>query len=140
MVDDVVFPRSEQPRGPQTPTASKIIPPESLSVQITSPGVYSAPPQDHDQGDASSVHSTGKLSQHAPSLGSTKSDRSSLGDWMGSWWSKPRSKHGRPPLPSLDSKDDASESDLPFPQEPSESSVPPPSPSATKPARRKVSR
>ena len=145
MVDAVIFPRLEEPRGPgaETPTGSKITitpPPGSLSTQITSPDELEAyaPSQDPDQGDASSVHSTGKLSQNAPSLGSTKSDRSSFGDWMGSWWARPRSKHGRPPLPSL-SKYEASESDLPFPQSPPEG-VPPPSQSATKHGRRKVSR
>ncbi|KAH9052284.1 TBC-domain-containing protein [Lactarius vividus] len=145
MGDAVIFPRFEEPRGPgaETPTASNITitpPPGSLSTQITSPDELEtyAPSQDPDHGDASSIHSTGKLSQNAPSLGSTKSDRSAFGDWMGSWWAKPRPKHGRPPLPSLRG-DEASESDLPFPQEPSDG-VPPPSPSVTKHARRKVSR
>ncbi|KAI9433667.1 TBC-domain-containing protein, partial [Lactarius indigo] len=145
MGDAVIFPRFEEPRGPgaETPTASKITitpPPGSLSTQTTSPDELEAyaPSQDPDHGDASSIHSTGKLSQNAPSLGSTKSDRSGFGDWMGSWWAKPRPKHGRPPLPSLRG-DEASESDLPFPQEPPEG-VPPPSPSVTKHGRRKVSR
>ncbi|KAH9164662.1 TBC-domain-containing protein [Lactarius sanguifluus] len=145
MGDAVIFPRFEEPRGPgaETPTASKITvtpPPGSLSTQISSPDELEAyaPSQDLDHGDASSIHSTGKLSQNAPSLGSTKSDRSAFGDWMGSWWAKPRPKHGRPPLPSLRG-DEASESDLPFPQEPSEG-VPPPSPSVSKHGRRKVSR
>ncbi|KAH8987430.1 TBC-domain-containing protein [Lactarius akahatsu] len=145
MGDAVIFPRFEEPRGPgaETPTASKITitpPPGSLSTQITSPDELEAyaPSQDLDHGDASSIHSTGKLSQNAPSLGSTKSDRSAFGDWMGSWWAKPRPKHGRPPLPSLRG-DEASESDLPFPQEPPEG-VLPPSPSVPKHGRRKVSR
>ena len=145
MGDAVIFPRVEETRGPgtETPTTSKITitpPSDPHSTQFTSPGEFeaSASSQDPDQGDANSIHSTGKVSQNAPSLGSTKSDRSSFGDWMGTWWTKPRSKHGRPPLPSL-SKDEASESDLPFPQELPEG-VPPPSPSATTHGRRKVSR
>ena len=148
MGDAVIFPRLEEPRGPgaETPSASKITitpPPDPLPTPITtSPDDFeaSAPSEDPDQGDASSIHSSGKLSQNAPSLGSSKSDRSSFGDWMGSWWAKPRPKHGRPPLPSL-SKDEASESDLAFPQGGSpEGILPPPSPSATKHGRRKVSR
>ncbi|KAF8274629.1 rab-GTPase-TBC domain-containing protein [Lactarius quietus] len=145
MGEAVIFPRIEEPRelGTETPTTSKITitpPSDTHSTQITSPGEFEAPAasQDPDQTDASSIHSTGKLSQNAPSLGSTKSDRSSFGDWMGTWWTKPRTKHGRPPLPSL-SKDDASESDLSLPQELPEG-VPPPSPSATMQGRRKVSR
>ncbi|KAH8984360.1 TBC-domain-containing protein [Lactarius hatsudake] len=134
MGDAVIFPRFEEPRGPgaETPTASKITvtpPPGSLSTQITSPDEIEA---------YAPIHSTGKLSQNAPSLGSTKSDRSAFGDWMGSWWAKPRPRHGRPPLPSLRG-DEASESDLPFPQEPPDG-VLPPSPSVTKHGRRKVSR
>jgi hypothetical protein len=143
MGDAVIFPLLEEPRGSGTEisTASKttITPPsDPLPTQITSPGEFeaAAPSQDPDQGDVSSIHSTGKLSQNTPSLGSTKSDRSSFGDWMGSWWAKPRPKHGRPPFPS---KDEASESDLAFPQEPPEG-APPPSPSTTKHGRRKVSR
>ena len=145
MGDAVIFPRVEEPPGPgtETPTTSKITitpPSDSLSTQFTSPGEFEvpAPSQDLDQGDTSSIHSSGKLSQNAPSLSSTKSDRSAFGDWMGSWWAKPRPKHGRPPLPSL-SKDEASESDVPFPQEVTEG-VPPPSPSATMQGRRKASR
>ena len=145
MGDAVIFPRLEEPREPgaEIPAASKITitpPPDPLPTQITSPGEFedAAPSQDPDQGDASSIHSTGKLSQNTPSLGSTKSDRSSFGDWMGSWWAKPRPKHGRPPFPSH-TKDEASESDVAFPQEPPEG-VPPPPPSVTKHGRRKVSR
>jgi hypothetical protein len=145
MGDAVIFPRVEEPQGPgtETPTTSKITitpPSDSLSTQITSPGEIEASiaQQDPDQADTSSVHSTSKHSQNAPSFGSTKSDRSSFSDWMGTWWAKPRTKHGRPPLPSL-SKDEASESDLAFPQELPEG-APPPSPSATTQGRRKVSR
>ena len=140
MGEAVIFPRVEEPQGPgtETPTTSKItITPPSDS--LTSPGEFEAPvtTQDADQADTSSIHSNSKHSLNAPSLVSTKSDRS-FGDWMGSWWTKPRPKHGRPPLPSL-TKAEASESDLAFPQEVSEG-APPPSPSATMQGRRQVSR
>ena len=135
----MVFPRVEE-IGAATPTGSKIIvtSPSELS-QSSGSGVpeSSAPPQEPDLADANSVHSAGKLSLRAASLESVKSDHSSLGDWMGSWWGKPRHKHLRPPLPASD--DGISESDPSPPNEPSHD-VPPPSPSAIKPGRRKVSR
>jgi small G protein signaling modulator 3 len=140
MVDGVIIPRLEEPRQPDiaTPTPSKItVTPPSDTTQ-TGEAEIPAPAQDPDQADTSSTYSTGKLSQTAPSLASTKSDRSSLGDWMGSWWAKPRSKHLRPPLPPPGA-DETSESDLPTSKDSSDS-VQPPSPSAIKPGRRKVSR
>jgi len=144
MVDAVVFPTLEVPRerepGTATPMASKIIvTPASERAQSSGPSVSesSVPPQDPDLADASSVYSTGKFSHNAPSLESTKSDRSSLSDWMGSWWGKPRHKHLRPPLPS--SEDGNSESD-PFSSEEPSHDVSPPSPSVSKSGRRKVSR
>ena len=144
MVDAVVFPSLEVPRerepGTATPMGSKIIvTPASERTQSSGPGVseISVPPQDPDFADASSVYSTGKLSHSAPSLESTKSDRSSLSDWMGTWWGKPRHKHLRPPIPS--SEDGNSESD-PFGSEEPSHDVSPPSPSAGKPGRRKISR
>ncbi|KAH9981699.1 rab-GTPase-TBC domain-containing protein [Russula compacta] len=116
MVDAVAFPR---PDGPSeldiaTPTASKIV--------LIPASESSAPPQDYDPADASSVHSTGKLSQIAPSLESTKSDHSSLGDWMGSWFAKPRHKHLRPSLPP-----NGDEIPEPDPLEEPSHDVPPPS-------------
>ena len=146
MVDAVVFPTLEVPRerepGTSTPMTSKIIvTPASERAQSSDPGVSesSVPSQDPDPdlADASSVYSTGKLSHSAPSLESAKSDRSSLSDWMGTWWGKPRHKHLRHPLPS--SEDGNSESD-PFSSEEPSHDVSPPSPSAGKSGRRKVSR
>ncbi|KAI0291382.1 rab-GTPase-TBC domain-containing protein [Multifurca ochricompacta] len=147
MVDAVVFPRLEEPREPATamPTVSKITitPPSDESNHLmtnpSEPGIsLSSHDLDHDD-DASSVHSIGGLSQNAPSLGSTKSDRSSFGDWMGSWWARPRPKHGRPPLPALEG-DVASESGQPPSREPSDNVLPPSSPPTIKPVRRKGSR
>ena len=140
MVDGVVFPRIEEPCGldTATPTTSKIIvhrasePAPSAGVGTTE---GSTRPQDHDLADASSVHSKRSLS--APSLESTKSDRSSLGDWMGSLWGKPRHKHQRLPFPP--SQDEIFDSDPILPAE-SSRDLPPPSPSSIKPGRRKVSR
>lgn len=143
MVDGVVFPRIEEPRelDAATPTASKIVVhPASEPAPSAGAGTteISTRPQDHDLADASSVHSSGKHSLSAPSLESTKSDRSSLGDWMGSLWGKPRHKHQRPPLPP--SQDDIFDSDPILPGK-SSHDVPPPSPSSSiKPGRRKVSR
>lgn len=142
MVDGVIFPRIEEPSelNNVTPTASKIVVhPASEPTQSAGAGTTESPtrPQDHDPADASSVHSSGKHSLSAPSLDSTKSDRSSLGDWMGSLWGKSRHKHQRPPLPP--SQDDIFDSDPILPGEPSHD-VHPPSPSSIKPGRRKVSR
>jgi small G protein signaling modulator 3 len=142
MVDGVIFPRIEEPRelDHATPTASKIVVhPASEPAPSAGAGTTenSTRPQDHDLADAISVHSSGKLSLSAASLESTKSDRSSLGDWMGSLWGKPRHKHQRPPLPP--SQDEIFDSDPILPGEPSHD-VPPSSPSSIKPGRRKVSR
>ena len=144
MVDGVVFPRIEEPLGLDnvnaTPTASKIVVhPATESPPSAGAGTTesSTRPQDHDLADASSVHSSGRHSLSAPSLESTKSDRSSLSDWMGSLWGKPRHKHQRSPLPQ--SQDDISDSDPILPGEPPHD-VPPSSPSSIKPGRRKVSR
>ena len=137
MVDGVVFPRIEDNA---TPTASKIVvhpasePPPSAGAGTTE---SSTRPQDHDLADTSSIHSSGKHSLNAPSLESTKSDRSSLSDWMGSLWGKPRHKHQRSPLPP--SRDEIFDSDPILPGEPSHD-LPPPSPSSIKSGRRKVSR
>jgi hypothetical protein len=134
MVDGVI-PRIEEPRGldtATTPTASKIV----VSPASAEPSP-SARPHDPDPADGSSVHSSGKLSLSATSFESTKSDRSSLGDWMGSLWGKSRHKHQRPPLPP--SQDEISDSD-PILSRESSHDVPPPSPSSTQPGRRKVSR
>ena len=136
----MIFPRVEEPSefGPATPIASRIVvTPASEPTASSRPGAPESPspPRDHDPADTSSVHSIGKLSQSAPSFESTKSDRSSLGDWMGSLWGKPRHKHPRPPLPH--SRDETLESDLILPGEPPHD-VPPPS--SIKPDRRKVSR
>src|SRR6266576_6771274 len=143
MVEGVIFPRIEEPRelDTATPTASKIVVhPASEPAPSAGAGKTesSTRPQDHDLADASSVYSSGKLSLSAPSLESTKSDRSSLGDWMGSLWGKLRhNKHQRPPLPP--SQDENFDSDPILPGEPSHD-VPPLSPSSIKPGRRKVSR
>jgi hypothetical protein len=142
MVDGVIFPSFEEPRehGIATPTASKIVViPASERAQSSGPSAResSLPPQDPDLADVISVHSTGKLSHTAPSFESTRSDRSSLGDWMGSLWGKPRHKHVRPPLPH--SQDGISVSD-PFPPEDLSEDVPPSSPTTSRPGRRKVSR
>ncbi|KAF8493942.1 TBC-domain-containing protein [Russula emetica] len=142
MVEGVTFPRIEEPRelDTATPTASKIVVhPASEPAPSAGAGTTesSTRPQDHDPVDASSVHSSGKLSLSAASLGSTKSDRSSLGDWMGSLWGKPRHKQQRPPLPQ--GQDEIFDSDPILPGEPSHD-VPPQSPSSIKPGRRKVSR
>jgi hypothetical protein len=137
MVEGVIFPRIEE-LDTATPTASKIVVhPASEPAPSAGAGTTerSTRLQDHDPADTNSVHSSGKLSLSAPSLESTKSDRSSLGDWMGSLWGKPRHKHQRPPLPP--SQDGIFDSD---PGEPSSHDVPPPSPSSIKPGRRKVSR
>ena len=144
MVDAVVFPTLEVPHerepGTTTPMGSKIIvTPASGHSQSSDIGVSEsfASPQDPDPVDASSVYSTGKLSHSAPSFESAKSDRSSLSDWMGSWWGKPRHKHLRPAIPS--SEDGNSESDPFYSEEPSRD-VSPPSPTTSKSGRRKVSR
>jgi hypothetical protein len=142
MVEGVIFPRIEEPHelDNATPTASKIVVhPASEPAPSAGAGTTerSTRPQDHDLADASSVYSSGKLSLSAPSLESTKSDRSSLGDWMGSLWGKPRHKHQRPPLPP--SQDEILDSDPILPGEPSHDARPP-SPSSIKPGRRKVSR
>src|SRR5258708_6004640 len=142
MVDGVIFPRIEEPRelDAATPTASKIVvTPASEPIPSSDPNTTenSTRPQDHDVADTSSVHSAGKLSQSAASFESTKSDRSSLGDWMGSLWGKPRHKHQRPPLPP--SQDETFDSDPILAGEPSHD-VPPPPPSSIKPGRRKVTR
>ena len=144
MVDAVVFPTLEVPHerepSPATPIASKIIvTPASVHTQSSGAGASdgSVQPQDPDLADASSVYSTGKLSHNAPSLESTKSDRSSLSDWMGTWWGKPRHKHLRPAL--LSSEDRNSESD-PFNSEEPSHDASPSSPSTSKSGRRKVSR
>ncbi|KAI9454807.1 TBC-domain-containing protein [Russula earlei] len=140
MVDGVIFPQSLEP-GTPTPTTSKIFvtpatdPTHSSGIAIPDGLV---PLQDHDPTDASSIHSTGRLSQSAPSVESIKSDRSSLGDWMGSWWAKPRPKHPRPSLPPMG--DDASEPEPLPPHEESSHDIPPSSPSAIKPSPRKLSR
>ena len=142
MVDGVAFPRIEVPHelDNATPTTSRIVvhrasePAPSAGAGTTE---SSTRPQDHDLADASSIHSSGRLSLSAPSLESTKSDRSSLSDWMGSLWGKPRHKHQRPPLPP--SQDENFDSDPIHPGEPSHD-VHPPSPSSFKPGRRKVSR
>ncbi|KAI0261165.1 rab-GTPase-TBC domain-containing protein [Gloeopeniophorella convolvens] len=142
MGDGVAFPQLEDvhARGTSTPTTSKItITPPPESTPIASPDeAESSQSRDSNQNDASSIHSTGGLSQNAPSLGSTKSDRS-LGDWMGSWWGvKGKHKHARPPLVPT-SSDGTPEPDLSVPKEPVED-APPPSPSTNKPARRKPTR
>src|ERR1700679_2336674 len=142
MVEGVNFPRNEEPHeiDTATPTASKIVVhPASEPAPSAGAGTTerSTRPQDHDTADAVSVHSSGKHSLSAASLESTKSDRSSLGDWMGSLWGKPRHKHQRPPLPP--SQDGIFDSDPILPGEPSHD-VPPPSPSSIKSGRRKVSR
>lgn len=138
MVDGVAFPRIGEPRELETsttPTTSKIIvSPPSAGAGTTESSTRA---QDNDVADTSSVYSSGKLSLSSPSLESTKSDRSSLGDWMGSLWGKPRHKHQRPSLPS--SQDEISDPDPILPGEPSHD-VSPPSPSPIKPGRRKVSR
>ena len=142
MVDGVAFPRIEVPHelDNATPTTSRIVvhrasePAPSAGAGTTE---SSTRPQDHDLADASSIHSSGRLSLSAPSLESTKSDRSSLSDWMGSLWGKPRHKHQRPPLPP--SQDENFDSDPIHPGEPSHD-VHPPSPSSFKPGRRKVPR
>lgn len=142
MVDGVAFPRFEGPceLDNATPTTSKIVVhPASEPKAPAGAGTTESPtrPQDHDLADASSVHSSGRLSLSAPSLESTKSDRSSLSDWMGSLWGKPRHKHPRPPLPP--SQDEIFDSDPILPGEPSHD-VPPLSPTSFKSGRRKVSR
>jgi small G protein signaling modulator 3 len=145
MIDGVIFPRLQEPQqfdtATPTPLKTTIIPPTPADIaQTTGPDEPEIPALslDPDHADAISVYSTGRLSQTAPSLASTKSDRSSLGDWMGSLWGKPRPKHLRSPLPPPRG-DEPSESDLSPSKEPSES-VQPPSPSATKPGGRKISR
>jgi len=141
MVDGVIFPRIEEPHevDTATPTASKIVVTPASEPSLSA-GVGTAEsstrPQDHDRADASSVHSIGKLSLSAPSLESTKSDRSSLSEWMGSLWGKPRHKHQRPPLPP--SQDENLDSDPILPGKPNH--VLPPPPSSIRPGRRKVSR
>ena len=142
MVDGVVFPRFEDQNdfNSATPISSKIIvTPASEPKPSSGRGAPESPSpqQDHDLPDTSSIHSTGRLSQSAPSFESTKSDRSSLGDWMGSLWGKPRNKHQRPPLPH--GMDESSESDPVLPGEPSHD-IPPSSPTSVKSGRRKVSR
>ncbi|KAH9954899.1 rab-GTPase-TBC domain-containing protein [Russula dissimulans] len=139
MVDGVIFPRPEELHEPDlaTPTASKIVVTSASDPTWTpGPGVAegSVSLQDHDAADTSSVYS--KLSQSAPSLESPKSDRTAFGDWMGSWWAKPRHKHLRPPLPP--NVDQTSVSD-PLPAEEPSHGDPPISPSTAKPGRRKVS-
>ncbi|KAI0064944.1 TBC-domain-containing protein [Artomyces pyxidatus] len=103
MGDEVTAMRIDEHPDTHTPTASHITitPPEDdIPATSTPDGDEDAPPVDVIQPDSRSIHSTGQSSLKAPSLdtqGSSRSDRSSIGDWMGTWWVKGKPKNGRPP-------------------------------------------
>ncbi|KAA1467227.1 TBC-domain-containing protein [Dentipellis sp. KUC8613] len=116
--DDGLLVRTEELRESSTPMASKITitPPadedSAASVSEADDAQSVAPSSSSLPTDNVSIHSTSNASQKAPSLdtqASARSEHSSVSEWMGTWWSKGRSRSGRVPfpLPEEDAKDEA---------------------------------
>ncbi|TFY78596.1 hypothetical protein EWM64_g5421 [Hericium alpestre] len=116
--DEVMLVRSDDTHEGSTPMASRI----TITPPAEDDAAASASEADDAQSvalsynsmpaDDSSTHSVGNTSQKAPSidtLASSRSERSLMSDWMGTWWGKGKTKNGRPLLPPSeeDSKEDA---------------------------------
>ncbi|THH08191.1 hypothetical protein EW146_g9072 [Bondarzewia mesenterica] len=116
IMDKVTLIHHDDPNETITPIASKITitPPGEEDVTVMDGPVTEdmhpvTPSTDSLLADDSSSHSLGNASLKTPSLdtqASSRSERSSIGDWMGSWWVKPRSKSSRSAFtsPQEDSK------------------------------------
>ncbi|TFY69130.1 hypothetical protein EVG20_g3280 [Dentipellis fragilis] len=147
--DDGLLARTEELRESSTPMASKITitPPadedSAASVSEADDAQSVAPSSSSVPADNISIYSTSNASQKAPSLdtqASARSERSYVSEWMGTWWSKGRSRSGPVPfpLPEEDARDEtATDSELPASKDVSDDPVSLPTTPVLKTPRRK---